>query len=323
MKPIAVKTLVLCMLGIIYASTLQAQELFKISYMPHWSHQAQFAGYYMALEKGIYEKYGLDVKILDGGPSAPMDKVFENNLADFGSDFLSGAIKIRSGGTPIVNIAQLSQMSALIFVAKKKSGIDDVNQFNGKKIGIWRSGFTETPMAFLNQFNINAQIVPITSTINLFLNDGIDIMCVMWYNEYNRIYNSGINFDELNTFFFNDYGFDIPEDGIYCSESFYEEHPEVCEKFVDATIEGWYYAFAHEDETLDLVLKIMHAFNISANRSHQRWMLERMKDIFITDDGKISGKLKKEDYLKTAKILKNSGAIDAYDSFENFYKGDH
>ena len=65
--------------------------------------------------------------------------------------------------------------------------------FNGKKIGVWRSDFQELSIAFLDKYGIQADIVPITSTINLFLKGGIDIMNVMWYNEYHRMLDAGLN----------------------------------------------------------------------------------------------------------------------------------
>ena len=70
-----------------------------------------------------------------------------------------------------------------MFVSRKSSGIETLEDFNGKKIGIWRSDFQELPNAFLKKFNIDAEIIPITFTVNLFLMSGVDILCVMWYNE--------------------------------------------------------------------------------------------------------------------------------------------
>jgi len=286
--------------------------------MPHWLHQAQFSGFYMAYEKGIYEKYRLDVQILDGGPLAPMSSVFKNNEADFGTMFLSGAIELHDGGESIVNLCQLSQKSALMFVTKKSSNISRVEDFNNKKIGIWKSEFRELPMAFIDQFNIRAEIFPLTSTIDLFLDDGIDVMCVMWYNEYDQIYNAGLDYEDLNTFFFFDYDLNFPEDGIYCTEAFYQQFPEVCANFTKATIEGWRYAFDNPDETIDMVLRYMRKRNIPANRAHQEWMLSIIQKVFTSEDGRIHGLLNEEDFIKTSQILIESGAINTMPVFEKF-----
>ena len=67
---------------------------------------------------------------------------------------------------------------------------------------------------------------------------------MMNYNEYKRLLNSGINRDEINVFNFYDYGMNFPEDGIYCMESTFKKDPELCRKFVDASIDGWTYALA-------------------------------------------------------------------------------
>lgn len=294
------------------------QEKTKIKYIPHWLPQAQFAGYYMAKEKGIYDKYGLDVTILTGGPNYPCVPILEEKTTEIASMFLSGAIKGMAAGVDLVDIGQLSQRSALIFIAKSESGIRTPQDFNGKKIGIWRSDFQELPMAFLKKYNIEAEIVPITSTVNLFLRGGIDVMCVMWYNEFHQVLNFGINPDELEIFHFIDHDLDFPEDGIYCLRSYYDENREACDSFVKASIEGWQYAFEHEEETLDMVLKYMQDAKVPANRVHQKWMLKRMKDIFMPFGKEMTGHLYEDDYYLTAYVLLESQSIDSIPDYNKF-----
>ncbi len=310
------------LLLLVFTLTLNgvAQDRTSVRFMPHWLHQAQFAGYYVALEKGYYLNHGLDVEILDGGPAFPAGKVFENNLADIGSMFLSGAIELTDAGLPLLNIGQLSKKSALIFIARKSDSISTVEDFNGKKIGIWRSDFRELPLAFLKKYNISADIVPITSTINLFLDGGIDIMCVMWYNEYNQVYLAGTDYDDLNAFFFYDHDLNFPEDGIYCTRDYYQKHPQVCDDFAEATLEGWRYAFAHKAEAVNLVLDWMKRHNIPANRAHQRWMLDVMEKVFLSEDGSLNSRLNREDYRHTAKVLRESGSIGHIEPWDQFYK---
>lgn len=301
---------------------LSAQSLTTIRYMPHWLHQAQFAGLYMAYEKGYYADAGLNVEILDGGPAFPMGKVFTDDIADMGTMFLSGAIELADEGVQVVNIGQLSKKSALIFIAKKSDSINTVDDFHGKKIGIWRSDFRELPMAFIKKYNINAEIVPITSTINLFLEGGIDIMCVMWYNEYDQVYLAGIDHEDLNAFYFFDYGLNFPEDGIYCKKSFLQQHTGACRNFVEATMKGWKYAFDHKEETLDVVLQYMKKRNIPANLAHQRWMLDIMENVILGDGDSLNIELSREDYLRTARVLKESGSIDKIMEFDEFFKAE-
>jgi len=274
----------------------------------------------MAKEMGIYEKYGLDVEILMGGPTCPAAIELENGNCDITSMFLSGAIQAYGKGINLVDICQLSKRSALIFIAKKEKGISKPKDFNGKKIGIWRSDFQELPIAFLKKYNIDAIIVPIESTVNAFYYDVIDIMCVTWYNEYHTILNYGIDPDELDMFFLIDHDLNFPEDGIFCEEEFYENNKQVCKNFVKATLEGWKYAFEHEDETIDLVMTYMRNSNVPTNSAHQRWMFERMKDVFEYKNQELNSKLSKELYLKTATVLFETGKINSIPDFNKFDK---
>lgn len=310
--------LFLCML--MHVWSIKAQELTEVSYLPHWLHQAQFAGYYMAKEKGIYEKYGLDVEILPGGPNAPAMEMLASGDVDITSGFLSGAIKAEARGIEVVNIGQVSQRSASMYIVRKTDSIWNPEDFNNKKIGIWRSDFRELPMAFLNKYHIEAEVVPITCTVNLFLRGGIDVLCVMWYNEYHQVINFGINQDELQVFDFNEYDLDIPEDAILTRQQYFQENTMICRKFVEATFEGWAYAFDHKAEALDVVIRYMKQYNIPANYAHQKWMLNRMEDILLADGPEMTGELSQKDYMNTAGMLLQSGAIKRIPVFQKFNK---
>lgn len=308
------------LISLVFSNTGTSQELTKLRYLPHWLPQAQFAGYYIAKEKGIYEKYGLDVEIQTGGPLYPSISELKKNNCDLVSMFLSGAIKAVNEDVHLVDFCQLSKKSALMFISKKKSNITKPEDFNGKKIGIWRSDFQELPRAFLKKFNIDATIIPITNTVNLFYYDGVDVQCVMWYNEFHQIINFGINAEELDVFFFTDYGLNLPEDGIFCTEEFYKNNEVACQNFAKATLEGWEYAFEHEEESLELVVKYMQEANVPANITHQKWMFNRMYDVFISENNKMNGRLLKQDFLNIAEILLGSGKIKTIPDFDNFNK---
>ena len=285
-----------------------------------WVPQAQFAGYYMAQKLGIYGKYGIDVTIIPGGPNVSVIDCIKTGKADFGTFFLLNATKRVAQGIPLVNIAQVSRRSALILVAKKSSRIYRPEDMNGKKIGIYKEDFSDIPMAFISANQLNVTIVPIATGINIFLHGGTDVTNVMWYNEYHTILNCGYNADELSTFYMSDYGFNVPEDGIYCLRSTYDAHPEVCERFVEATMEGWLYAFQHPFEALDIILKEMKAVHIPANLAHQQWMLARMQDIILPDGGyEFSTFLSKETYEMTGQILLKNASIETLPAYDQFY----
>jgi NitT/TauT family transport system substrate-binding protein len=142
----------------------------------------------------------------------------------------------------------------------------------------------------------------------------------MWYNEYHIILNSGLNPDELTNFFFNEYGLNFPEDGIYALEDNFQKNPGLYCAFVKATIEGWEYAFAHQKEALNIVIKYMTEVHIPANRVHQEWMLERMKDLILPLDTHTPiGALLPADYDRVARELEESGLIKEIPDFDSFY----
>lgn len=305
------------------AASLSAEEttLKKTSFLPHWAPQAQFAGYYVAYEKGIYKKYGLDITIIQGGPDSPPAKILEQGSCDFATLWLSSAIKENDKGAKIVNIAQIMQRSALMLIAKKSSGICRPEDINDKKVSLWGDIFRIQPLTFFKKYNLKVTIVPQSYSVNMFLRDGVDVTSAMWYNEYHTILNSGYDPEDLTTFFYYDYGLNFPEDGIYVKEDYFKINPELCHSFVRASLEGWQYTFEHPDEALDIIMKYMELVHVPANRAHQKWMLERMKDLMTDPNStKVSGKLSESDYIYVANCLKENGLINSVSDFRDFCK---
>jgi len=298
-----------------------AAEGQKVSFIPQWAPQSQFAGYYMASEKGFYAARGLEVKILRGGPDFPSSQLLHTGKADFGTMFLTTAIVKRAQGYKFINIAQIVQRSALMLVAKKSSGILAPGDMNGKKVALWGEEFQIQPRAFFRQQHLAVRILPQGTTMNLFLRGGVDVASAMWYNEYYRIIQAGVDPEELTTFLLSDYGLKFPEDGIYCLESTYRKDPGKCLNFVQASIAGWKYAFAHPDEAVEIVMKYVNAANLPTNRPQQTWMLARMSDIIQPPGADIPmGCLQEETYQQVARELKNYGFIEKIPDFHQFYR---
>jgi NitT/TauT family transport system substrate-binding protein len=313
----------------------------KVTFIPQWQPQAQFAGYYVAIEKGFYRQHGIDLTILRGGPGMEPSRLLVEGQADFGTMFLSTAVQKRAQGMNLVNIGQMVQRSSLMLVAKKSSGIYLPKDIDGKLVGLWGPEFQMQARAFFNKYHLKVTVIPQAATVNLFLRGGVDVASAMWYNEYHLILNSGVDPDELTTFFFFDHDMNFPEDGIYCMASTLEKDPELCCRFVQASLEGWRYAFDYEKEALDIVMKHVEEANVATDRAHQQWMLERMRDIManprygagetnaqgggetsktINMATRTSGVLQEADYLRVAQEIKKSGLIDNIPSFSDFFK---
>ncbi len=292
----------------------------KVSFIPVWKPQAQFAGYYLAQEKGIYKKYGLDVSILPGGSEHPPIDLLKQGKADFALLWLSSGIKWRSQGLALVNIGQVVKRSGLMLIAKRSSGIIQPQDLQSKRVNLWEGDLRIQPSAFFRKYGLQVEVIPQSYSVNLFLLGGVDAVSAMWYNEYDTILNSGIDPEELTVFFFNDYGLNFPEDGIYCREETFKKDPQAARDFVKASMEGWAYAFQHREEALDIVLKYMRLAHIPANRVHQKWMLERMQDlIYPQNSGSAPGTLNKKDYEFVAGELAAGGLIQDRPDFDAFY----
>ncbi len=303
------------------AALCHAKELVKVTLAPQWIPQAQFAGYYIAKEKGYFAEAGLDVNILKGGPNLSSSQYVAEKKAEFATLFLSKGISMRSEGIPIVNIGQIIQLSSLMLISKKSAGVHSVKNMDGQKVGLWGNEFSIQPLALFKEYEVNIRKIQQGPSISLFLHGGVNVASAMWYNEYHLVLNSGINKDELNTFFFFDYNLNFPEDGIYVREDFYKKNPELSCNFVQAAIKGWQYAFEHPEETVELLLETEN-IGRESNKAHQQWMLARMKDIIVRPGSEDSiGHLQKSDFSRVASTLLRSGAITSIPDYDVFFKG--
>jgi NitT/TauT family transport system substrate-binding protein len=296
----------------------------KATLITLWVPQAQFAGYYVAIDKGIYLKHGIDLKILRSGAGYDTFQTLKNGQADFAVLWLVTALKERSAGSKLVNISQIVQRSSMMLISKKTSGINGLQDMRGKKVGLWEGDLGIPARTLFKKNGIDIREVRQSQTVNLFLRGGIDVASAMWYNEYHVVLNSGIDADQLNIIFLDKLGMKFPEDGLYTMEKTIQSDPELVHAFAQASLEGWRYAFEHPEETIDIVMKYMRQAAVPANRSHQRWMLLKMKDIMTKagDPGSF-GVLHKEDYDAVCKMMYQEGLIRNFTGYANFFRGNH
>jgi NitT/TauT family transport system substrate-binding protein len=299
--------------------TAAPSPLTKASFITQWVPQAQFAGYYVALAKGFYRQQGLELQIIDGGPERSSAAWLRRGRADFSSLWLVSALRLCDQGCEVVNLAQLVQQSALMLVARKKNRIFRLSDLQGRRVGLWGPPFDVQARLLFRQQGIDIIAIPQSFSINLFLRDGVAATSAMWYNEYHRIINSGIDPDELTTFRFADYGFNYPEDGIYVLKSFWRDHPDTCRAFVTATLKGWRAAFAEPEKTLDLVMQRIRRAQIINNRTQQRWMLDCMAKIMRPAAGGLPGRLDREAYRQVVNGLSHLQLIQKAPAWSDFH----
>ena len=295
-----------------------AAPLTSVRIALQWLPQSQFAGFYMARDHGFYRDAGLDVTLIHTGPGPSSLDFLSRGDADFATTFLSDAI-VAAEQFELVNVAQLSQRSSLMLVGLKEMGIHQPADLDGKPVSYWQTAFSASFEAFFRQQHVRPVAVPQHYSINLFLRRGVAACAAMQYNEYHRIYQAGIDYDEVTVFRMGDYGLGFPEDGIYSTAGFARQHPEVCRALRRATLAGWEYARAHPDEVVDTVLRESKQADVPANRPHTRWMLTHLlASIFPPDDPAPTGALKPHDYQAAARPLKKAGLISRIQPFARF-----
>ena len=255
----------------------------RIVFTPQWSPQSQFAGYYVAQEKGFYKKAGVEVDFQR--PSASYSAA--NRLLEGSSDIITQqlvqAMILIDRGMPIVHILQTSQRNSLVLVSRSDT-LRTLQDLKGKKVGIWKAGFGDLAYIMDTEKELNIKWVPFLESVNLFLSGAIDATLAMDYNEYQKIRVSG--HEDKPVIRFSDTEYDYPEDGLYVSEDFYKLHPDKVKAFAEASRKGWEWAHEHPEETLDIVMKWVTKENVHTNRIHQKWMLEKILALQCRDGEK-------------------------------------
>lgn len=275
----------------------------------------------MADKKGFYRKRGLDVTILHGGPDVDPLANLAKEKADFVTAFLPPALASRDRGVPVVHLAQIVNRSNLMILAWKNKGIRELKDLDGRDIRIWddmRVGYD----TFFKAFRIDPKPCSHYYSLDMFLRRGLDACAAMHYNEYHRIYQAGIDLEELTVFSLHDFGCGFPEDGIYCLESTLSKSPKVCRAFTEGSMEGWEYAREHPSEALDVVMALAWQAHMPTNRAHMQWMLEKiLASVFPSpkDTWKF-GQLSPPDYTRTVEAMRSLQQLKKGVPFEQFVK---
>ena len=191
----------ICLLAAGLARPVLAAAPQPVRLMLQWSHQAQFAGYYVALEKGFYKQQGLDVSIIPGGPGLdPADFLIRGEV-DFASLWLSTALTRSEQSVRLAQVAQIVNASNLVLITRNEDQINRPAELSGRKISIWGGDFRAPYLAWLQSVGATPQIFPQYYSVNLFLLKGVQACSAMYYNEVHMVYQTGIDMEELKLFF--------------------------------------------------------------------------------------------------------------------------
>ena len=229
-----------------------------------WVTQSQFAGYYVALDKGFYDEEGLNVTIQPGGPDIAPPQVLAGGGADVMLNWMPSALAAREKGLEVVNIAQPFVSSGLMLTCWKDTGITSPQDFRGKTIGVWFFGNEYPFLSWMSQEDIptdggedGVTVLRQGFNVDPLLNREADCISTMTYNEYGQLLDAGVDPDELTTFKYEDQGVATLEDGIYVLEDKLEDpaFKDKMVRFVRASMKGWNYAADNIDEAAAIIVE--------------------------------------------------------------------
>jgi NitT/TauT family transport system substrate-binding protein len=276
-----------------------------------WVTQAQFAGYYVALDKGFYEAQDLNVTIKPGGPDIAPPQVMAGGGADVMVDWMPSALAAREKGLALVNIAQPFKASGMMLTCRADSGVKTPADFKGKTLGVWFGGNEYPFLTWMATLGLpttggadGVEVLKQGFNVDPLLQKQAACISTMTYNEYWQLIEAGMKPEELITFKYEDEGVATLEDGLYVMEDKLAD-PAFVDKmarFVKASMEGWKYAEEHPDEAAEIVLE--HDETGAQTEEHQKRMMSEVAKLTAGSDGALDP----ADYDRTVKILMAGGS---------------
>jgi NitT/TauT family transport system substrate-binding protein len=254
-----------------------------------WVAQAQFAGYFVAKDKGYYTEENLDVTINPGGPDIAPEQVIAGGGADVIVDWMAAALAAREKGVKLVNIAQPFKKSGLLMICPKDTGIAAEADLKGHTLGVWFFGNEYPFYAWMNKIGLSTEggengvnVLKQSFDVQPLIQKQADCISVMTYNELNQALQAGFKMEDLTVFNYTEMGNDMLEDGLYVIEDNLKDQAffDKMVRFVRASMKGWEYALANPDEAAQIVVD-----NGGQELEHQKYMMGEVAKLVADSKG--------------------------------------
>jgi NitT/TauT family transport system substrate-binding protein len=264
----------------------------KVTLQLKWVTQAQFAGYLVAQAKGFYKEAGLEVEIKPGGPDINPQQVLAGGGADVVVDWMPSALATREKGQAVVNIAQPFKKSGMMLTCRAETGIKAPADFKDKTLGVWFFGNEYPFMSWMSKLGYKTdgsaggvKVIKQGFNVDPLIQKQADCVSTMTYNEYWQVIDAGIPADQLVTFKYEDQGVATLEDGLYVMEDKLKDPAFVhsMAMFVKASMKGWDYARANNDEAAQIVVDADATG--AAAIDHQKRMMGEISKLTEGSDG--------------------------------------
>ncbi|MGQ2915852.1 ABC transporter substrate-binding protein [Microbacterium aurantiacum] len=277
----------------------ETETMTSVSLQLQWLPQAQFAGYYVALDQGYFEDEGFtDVEILpSGGDIVPQDALLAGEV-DFAIAWVPKVLgSLEASGAELTDIAQVFQDSGTLQVSWADSGIESVADFEGKRIGSWGFGNEWEIFAAMAEEGLDASTVSIVTqdfSMNALLDRDVDAAQAMTYNEWAQILEV-VNPDtgelyqpeDFEVVSYQDTAGAMLQDAIWADTARLESDPAYADaavRFLKAVVKGWVFARDNPEEaaqiTYDAAINAEAAFPVGP--THQLWQMNEVNKLIWT-----------------------------------------
>jgi NitT/TauT family transport system substrate-binding protein len=292
------------------SATSTSAKLTKVKLQLQWFTQAQFAGYFAAVDQGFYKDAGLDVDILEGGTDIVPQTQLAQGKADYAIAWVPKALQSREQGAAITDVGQVFQRSGTLQVSFKDKSITAASALKGKKVGNWGFGNEFELFAGMSKAGVNpakdVTLVQQQFDMNAFLKGDIDAAQAMVYNEYAQVLEAKnpktgklYTADDFNAVNWNDEGTAMLQDAIWAntdklSDKAYQDQTV---KFLQASFKGWMFCRDNPEKCRDIVV----AKGSKLGSSHQLWQMNEINKLIWPSPNGI-GIVDKSAWDRTVKI---------------------
>ncbi|HVY00466.1 MAG TPA: ABC transporter substrate-binding protein [Pseudorhodoplanes sp.] len=259
-----------------------AQPLDKVSFGTNWVAQAEHGGFYQALADGTYRKFGLDVTIVPGGPNVnnrillPVGKI----------DFFMSANTLQSfdavqNKIPTIPVAAIFQKEPQVLIAHPDQGIEKFADLKNLTLFISKEGIVTYFQWMKRDFGFDEnKVKPYTFNPQPFLADKRSAMQGYVTSEPFAIEKQGGFKPKL--FLIADQGFSAYSTLIETRRDLVEKKPDLVQRFVDASIIGWYNYLYGDNKAANALIK---NHNPEMTDDALAYSVAKMKEFGIVDSG--------------------------------------
>lgn len=299
-------------LGVTLLSSRKAKasqdKLNQITFGTNWFAQAEHGGFYQAVATGIYEKYGLDVTIKMGGPQTNGTQLLMGNAVDFYMGSGADAIKAVETGIPKITVAAIFQKDPQVLIAHPGVGYDTLANLKGAPIYVSALGVATFWPFLKGQYGFqDEQKRPYNFNVGPFLTDKKSAQQGYVSSEPLMIEKEG-GFKPV-VFLLADNGYTPYATTIETRKELLEKNPDLVQRFVDASIEGWYSYLENPQPGNNLIKKE----NPQMTDEIIAYGLKSMKDygIVISGDAQTKGigAMSKERWQSFFEVMSKAGVF--------------